>query len=43
MLRNIFFSTLLLAGSFLAQAQDREYVIVVHGGAGDVAKLESDP
>lgn len=43
MLRNTFFIILLLTGSFLAQAQDREYVIVVHGGAGDVAKLESDP
>lgn len=43
MLKNFIFITSLLTCSFLAQAQNREYVIVVHGGAGDVAKVESDP
>ena len=42
MIRNLIFTVALSCG-FLAQAQDREYVIVVHGGAGDVAKVESDP
>ena len=43
MLKNFFFITALLTSGFLVQAQNREYVIVVHGGAGDVARLESDP
>ena len=43
MLKNLFFITALLTVGFLAQAQNREYVIVVHGGAGDVVGLESDP
>lgn len=43
MLRNLFFTVSLITCSFLTQAQNREYVIVVHGGAGDVVKLESDP
>ena len=29
--------------SSIAFAQDREYVIVVHGGAGAMAGLEEDP
>ncbi|WP_288205685.1 isoaspartyl peptidase/L-asparaginase family protein [uncultured Parabacteroides sp.] len=43
MLRNFFLTVILLTGGCLLQAQNREYVIVVHGGAGDVAGLESDP
>nr|WP_207213383.1 isoaspartyl peptidase/L-asparaginase [Parabacteroides goldsteinii] len=42
-MRNFFLTVILLTGGCLLQAQNREYVIVVHGGAGDVAGLESDP
>ena len=43
MLKNLLLTATLLAGSLFVQAQDREYVIVVHGGAGDISKVENDP
>ena len=34
---------LLFSAATSLQAEEREYVIVVHGGAGNVGKLENDP
>lgn len=44
MLKSYSFVIFFLLNALISmQAQNREYVIVVHGGAGDVAKLENDP
>lgn len=44
MLKSYSFVIFFLLNAMISmQAQEREYVIVVHGGAGDVAKLENDP
>lgn len=44
MLRHLFTSAVvLLCSAAFLQAQDREYVIVVHGGAGNMGDLENDP
>ena len=42
MLKQMIALTALMVSS-IAFAQDREYVIVVHGGAGAMAGLEEDP
>ncbi|MCS2892418.1 isoaspartyl peptidase/L-asparaginase [Parabacteroides faecis] len=44
MFRNLSYLIILLfCGAVSLQAQEREYVIVVHGGAGVIDKLEKDP
>ena len=44
MIRNLIFVWCLLFGVLSPSfAQEREYVIVIHGGAGDVGDLENDP
>lgn len=44
MFRNLSYLIILLfCGVVSLQAQEREYVIVVHGGAGVIDKLEKDP
>lgn len=44
MFRNLSYLIILLfCGAISLQAQEREYVIVVHGGAGVIDKLEKDP
>lgn len=44
MFRHLFtLAAVLLCSAAFLQAQDREYVIVVHGGAGNMGDLENDP
>lgn len=43
MIKQILFCVACLVTFCVSQAQNREYVIVVHGGAGNMGDLENDP
>lgn len=43
MMKQILLCAACWVGLSALQAQDREYVVVVHGGAGNMADLENDP
>lgn len=43
MIKQILLCAACLVGFSVLQAQNREYVIVIHGGAGNMGNLENDP